>query len=648
MLRLASALVLAACTLGAQPHLVIQESHRAWISSASFRPDGRLLATGGAEGTVKVWDTSSGRLLRTFANHGRPIGMGFTPEGRKLVVGGVNSSAAVIDVHTGKVLMSRRLFDQGGYCGAAISADGKLFAGGGDRNFAIYRTADHRLSHHFKGPQEDRFLAAAFSPKGTHVAVSSDEETIYILRSADGKEARRLKTSKSDVISVLFHPDDKHLISCDRQGDVVFWDWQTGGIVQRLTVKGGKTRKAEAIALSKDGKRIAVACSDGMVELYPFGSDAMDASFHAHEGAVSAIAFHPDGKTLVTGGNGGQVFLWDLATKKRLRSFGGKLDDALAVAATSSDTVPVTAWEPTHKRIRVWDLVSGRNVWTLPAEVTLSRTPWVSFSPEGSHLAFATRGATVQVFDLGTGKRSPTYAAGDKIKRRGAFALGPGGKTLACRVDENEIALWHHDKAQRVRTLPGKKYNDILSMSFSRDGAMLAQGGKGNFLQILATADGEKKHVQPSGVGWVFSLQLNRDQSKLLCGGPYSSIHLRTLPDFKSVHRMLGQRGSIPSVSFSKDERRLLSVGGDGTLRIWDAGDGKHLATLELLGVGEWILVTPDTDGRWDASPKAGDWCGWSVADPEQGLRFRSLTSLRQEQRVAGLAARVLGLTKDR
>ena len=340
---------------------------------------------------------------------------------------------------------------------------------------------------------------------------------------------------------------------------------------------------------------------------------------------------------LVTGGDDSGLHLWEVATGKRIRSFLGAVDQLLAVAVTANTTedkpttaqVRVATFGQAH--VRVLDLLGKTTVWTSPSAVRLDRGPRVSFSPRGTHIAFGTRGKPVHIYDLQTGKAASFAPA---VTMTGALALGLDGKTLACRVKDVEVALWEHDSKQLVRNLPGKRYNDILSLAFSPDGKVLAMGSKGNYVQLVDPATGKKTAKSPEGAGWIYGLAFNRNQSRLLVGGPYSALTLRSLPDLKKVHRMLGHRGSVHSVAFSADESRLLSVGGGGTLRIWDAKSGKNLATLYALAEGRWVLQTPD--GRWDASSGADAHCAWSVVTAK-GLGVQPLAS-KKETRVEGLA----------
>ena len=588
-----------------QPQLVVQTGHQGWIASAAFRPDGKLVATGASDGRVKLWNPETGLLLLTIDCQGRPIGLAFTSDGQRLVTGQINGVIEVFDASNGRRLWSKDPYKHGGYCGIAVSADSKTVAGGGDRLCGVFRLDDQQEIRQFKGPQKDRFYALAFNPTDTHLALASDERCVYLWRLSDGKVERRLDSDEPDVLGVLFHRDDKHLISWVRKGVVRVWNWRTGEVQHRLG-----EGQASYVALSPDGQHVAIGRNDGQVVLFAFGSATRESSFAAHKGPVTALAFDATGEVLLTGGEDGGLHLWNRATGKKRRTLGGVQAEVPLAVSGRPDGAWVCVWD--RQRLRVFDVVEGKTIWTSAAEV--KQFPKVSFSPDGNHLAFGPRGKTVTVIHLATGKAGPRYAAAG-ITTNGALALGPEGKVLACRMADDKIDLWRAEQEQRAGTLPGRKYNDILSMSFSRDGTMLCQGGKGNYLRVLDVASGKARHELESGVGWVLSLALNQDGKRLLCGGPYSSVVLRSLPDFKAVHLMKGHRGSIRSVAFAADEQRLLSVGAEGLVRIWMAKTGKPLGKLRFLAGGQWILQATD-GGLWDASPRADEQCQWSATSP--------------------------------
>jgi WD40 repeat protein len=167
--------------------------------------------------------------------------------------------------------------------------------------------------------------------------------------------------------------------------------------------------------------------------------------------------------------------------------------------------------------------------------------------------------------------------------------------------------------------LPGNTAADVLGLAFSADGELLASGGKGNSLSVYDVGAKNRLRGNEQAAGWVVSLAFSGDKSKLLCGGPYAVATLRDAKTFDPIHALEGHRGAIPGVAFTPDERRLVTIGGEGTVRFWDAATGAHLATLWTLEKNGWIVVA--SDGRYDASKGAPACCAWRGP----GLRLKPL-----------------------
>jgi len=545
---IAALLLLGAAAL-AEPLIVVQEGHRGPISAAAFRPGGKILATGGHDGLVKLWEVESGRLLLTLPPpHGRPTGLVWARDGQHLVVGQINGEARVWDVESQR-MVAEQDFRRGGYCGVAVSADGKWFACGADEVCSVRALADGAERFTWKGPERDRFLSVAFTPDGTHLAAAGDE-FVYLWRLSDGTLARRLSGFPGDVVDVAFRGDE--LVTRVRDGPVELWDWRTGRRLGRVAQKSAQ--------LAVDGETIAIADAEGALSL----------GFRTAPGPLAL-----QGRRLMAGAE-----LWDVEEKQRTHPFDPPSVRARKVAGSR---LLVEEGEA----LRVWDWIEDRTIRILPGGRTLA------LSPDGTHLAIDAR-----VIDLATGEAREVDAA-----IRGATALAPGGKRLAWRADADDIRI------EGGRRFPGNSSTDVLGLAFSTDGRLLLQSGKGEFFAAYDIESGERLRRNERGAGWIVSMALSSDGKRLLCGGPWSSITLRD-EAFQRIHTLDGHRGSVPGTSFLDQERKLATVGSEGDLRVWDAATGAPLLTMHLLVGGGWIALAPD--GRYDASADAGKRCAWA------------------------------------
>lgn len=587
-----SSLLLVAAMAAADAELVVQRGHAGRITGCAFHPKGEVVATGSADGTVKIWELATGRVLLTLPEpHGQATGLAWLPRDR-LLVGMVNGISCVWDV-PGAALLHRRDHDRGGYCDVAANADGSLLACGADEICSVLDGEKGAVVRAFPGPDRERFWDLALLPGGELLAAAGDA-TVFVWRIGDGSEAAAPLRFEGRVTRLESHPDGRRLVACVEGKAVASIDWRAGTTLRR------HEGPFVACALSPDGALLALGREDGAITLARFADGKEERSWPAHGDWVRSLAFSPDGARLLSGGDDGRAFVWDVATGAKSRELKAPALHAQAVGAGAAGAALVAFRD--GERLRVLDFEAPRTVW-----VSTDKLPprsRVVFDPKATHIAYGAPDEPLRVCALESGEVRVTPA-----RMAGAIAVGPGGRLVAAREGADAIAVW--DGKER-RVLPGNETTDILGLAFDPEGRLLLEGGKGNFLALLDVATAKRVVALEGGAGWVMSLALSRDGETLLCGGPWSQFTVRRRADLGEVRALLGHRGSVASVAFSRDERHLLSAGGEGEVRVWDAAQGAHLATLHVFEGGEWILAAPD--GRYDASPGAAAHAGWRVA----------------------------------
>jgi WD40 repeat protein len=226
---------------------------------------------------------------------------------------------------------------------------------------------------------------------------------------ATRKVIRRLKLpgppiNVSTRSTLTFSPDGAALLSATAFDPMIrVWDVTTGKEIRQFGVQHGKPPflggDAPVLALSPDGKRLAVAGSDQTIRFLDVGTGAEVHPAGGHQGRVSSIALSPDGKTIVTGSWDQTIRIWDAATGREIRAIRGQERPVVAVV----------------------------------------------YSPDGRTLASAGVDATIHIWDVATGQEVRRFKQqGDKPDRSGVFSLAfsPDGKTLAAGCMQS-ISVWN-------------------------------------------------------------------------------------------------------------------------------------------------------------------------------------------------------------
>ncbi len=561
------------------------EGHNDIVWSIAFSPDGKLLASGSRDRTIKLWHPN-GALIQTLEDHSDAItGLSFNPDGQTLASASRDKTVKLWRRHpiTGKFFPKPEKTLQGHtdwVFSVNFSPDGKLLATGSkDKNIKLWRR-DGKFIKTLRGHQ-GWVNWVSFSPDGQFLASASDDKTVKIWR-RDGKLLKTLLAHQEGVTTLAFSPNGQILATSGRDKTVKLW---------RRSLKSGKdsydfhlyktlqqhNTTVWNLNFSSDGQQLACAGDDNTVYLWKINEkgefeNQPDKTFKGHSDGVVSVAFNPDHRLLASASYDKTVRLWSLNAFRlpvlqghtdRVLSVTWSRDGKLLASGSKDHTVKLWQREPKTGKTRLYK--------TLIAHT--DRVPSVSFDPQGQMLASGSYDRTVKLWGLDGHLIKTLQGHSDSVM---SVSFSPDGELLASASKDRSVKLWNR-KGQLVKTLLGHQ-GWVNSVSFSPNGQILASASDDQTVKLWRRNGSLLKTFSPHD-SWVLGVSFSPTDHLLASASWDNTVRLWRSDGTLLKTLLKGYSDSVNSVTFSPNGEILAAAGWDSTVKIW-SHDGKLIKTL--------------------------------------------------------------------
>lgn len=567
--------------------LVLQEwiAHDNAAYALTFSPDGRYLASGGYDGMIKLWDIEKVRLgsyqepsLQLEPTR-RVWSIAFSPDGRRLASGSGLTAHQKGELMVWDLISQRKVFALSHFTDTvtcvAFSPDGKRLAST-CRGFVQVWDAQTGLEDmlFLRGP-DTRRTGVAFSPDGHYLAsvggqlsVHPDED-VQIWDAHSGDLIRCLPGHVGGLRCVAFSPDGRRIASAGLDQTIKIWDAQTGD--ELLTLRG-HTDLINCLAFSADGRHLASTSLDATVRIWDAepdqGSEAR--TLFGHAGAVTDVAFHPnDERTLVSAGTDGTLRMWDVRNGESLGILTLSPSNERVKVAYSPDGHHLAAasrgQSQSNDSLVLWDVDSRKQIGDYLERGSIL---CLSFSTDGQYIARSGYELVVRVNDVNTGKevRSPFKVHDWPVH---SIAFSPNDQHIVTSSGDRSVRIWNWRADQKILVQTLQHLGRVTDAAYSRDGKWLASTSLDRTIKIWDTSDWELLHdlSQSSGVQCV---AFDRDGPRLAWGSNDGTV---SVWDGRGTEPQIlrGHTSWIQAVAFSPNGKWIASASLDGTVKIWNA-----------------------------------------------------------------------------
>jgi WD40 repeat protein/serine/threonine protein kinase len=585
------------------------------VRALAFSGDGQLVAAGGDDLVLRVLEADTGRVRAAFRGHeGTVTDAAFLADGRQVVSSSADGTVRVWDVPGPEGSKPDRPppREQPAAVPVALAPDGQtLYRGLADGTVQAVDLAT-KQPRDLGGRHAGAVLAVALSPDGKTLATGAPDGTVKLFDPATGQERAAWDGHTGPVRALAWAPDGQTLASGEAWSADLFGPLRPGAVLLREAATGrtvavlrGHRGGVLALAFAPDGQTLASGGDDALALVWDVASAAPRLTLRCG-GPVGGVTFSADGKRLATGGQNGTTY--------HVIPMGG-----LGYA----------------KPVRVWDPATGAEMAAVPTSGDTARA--LVTSPDGRLLAGAQDDGSVTLWEFATRRELAVLWAHEGPAHHLAFSAD--GKTLASAGADGRVCVYDVDRQLARPVPPAPLQGGFDAAALARRGELLValvRTRRGTEVKVLETATGRertavvvapRKDEMPASARGLLAVTADGKVAALVPAAVPATppaddvVRLWDLEAGKELPTPHGGKGPVTGLAFAPGEPLLAWAAGDKIVRLWDPVKGEQRQEIPgLAQPARSLAFSPD--GKLLAAGVGGTVKLW---DPGSGKELASL-----------------------
>ena len=470
------------------------------ICALAFSSDGTFLVSASEKGQIAVHVIDSTDSYAQFSRpqvfqdecQGELRAIALSPEDRILATGGDDGYIRLWNVSTGQLMNRSELPHTDWIRSIAFSPDGKKIASSGE-DFAvkIWDSCTVRYLNTFSGHQ-GRVWAVVFDTESEYLFSAGDDQTLKTWDVQTGNCWKTIQGYTSKVRSVAFSPDGQQLATAGDDGTVRLWDLSS----QQYRFLYGHQGRVWSVSFTSDGVYVVSGGDDKTVKVGNVSARKIFTTLRQHKSWVRAVACSPNLRLIASGGDDCVIWLHDLenfdSQKSELKhedwiqalAFGWHEDSQKLRLASASD----------DKTVKIWDVDTRKCILSLEEHQELVRA--VDLSADCRWVVSGSNDKTVRLCEIETGRCLAPLgrqedAHADWVRAVAFHPDFPDRKIIASASYDRTIKLWDVSQVPAICTTLSGHNGAVVSVAFSPDGQTLASGSEDDTIRLWKVDTGE-------------------------------------------------------------------------------------------------------------------------------------------------------------